>query len=202
MDARRRKAAELLLVLLLHGFLIEALIQKGRPIFRSSDATHTLLVYFLPRMAPPISDARKIPISSMPDTRSASKRKRPSDLAIAPPIETAPTTPPIDWQKELEAAAKNRESEADKNNAYRDLSRSMSPSQLDWLKQHRMEPANPGITWKSPRVEITQDGLPIVHINDQCVLVPFFLMPMVFCSIGHVEPNGDLFKHMHDPPPL
>jgi len=24
-------------------------------------------------------------------------------------------------------------------------------------------------------------------------------MFLVFCHIGHIEANGDLFKHMHDP---
>ncbi len=29
------------------------------------------------------------------------------------------------------------------------------------------------------------------------VAIPFLMM-MVFCKIGHIEPKGDLFEHMRD----
>ena len=122
------------------------------------------------------------------------------DDAIKPAAETA--APGIDWRRELELAAQNQASNADKQQKFRDLSKSMSPAQLDWLKRHHMEPANnPGKRWKRPRVEVTAGGLPIVHLNDHCVLVPLFLIPMVFCSIGHMDSDGQLFDHMHDPRP-
>jgi hypothetical protein len=40
--------------------------------------------------------------------------------------------------------------------------------------------------------------MPIVWINDHCVLV-MFIIPL--CNFGHDGPNGDLFKHMRDPKP-
>lgn len=47
-----------------------------------------------------------------------------------------------------------------------------------------------------PRFEFDRhSGLPIFWINDHCVLVTL----LVFCSIGHIEANGDLLKHMRDP---
>ena len=42
--------------------------------------------------------------------------------------------------------------------------------------------------------EFERPGLPILWIYDHCVLV----MLMVFCRVGHIEANGDLFKHMRD----
>jgi hypothetical protein len=203
---RKRRSAVFLLILLSHGLFIEALIRKGREIRLTRPAlSEALLVYLLPQKVPLIGNApkRESPLK-VPQAGSVLKRETSRGLAptvpIAPLIETPPAAPQIDWQGESELAANNRASEAEKDNAYRDLSKSMSPAQLDWLKRNHMQPANPGITWKRPRVD-TKDGLPVVHINDHCVLLPLLLIPMVFCGIGHIEPNGDLFKRMHDPPP-
>jgi hypothetical protein len=204
---RKRRSAVFLLILLSHCLFIEALIRKGKEIkLTRPELSEALRVYLLPQKVPPVSDAPK-PESPLkvPQEGSVLNRETSPGLAptvpTAPLIETPPAAPQIDWQGESELAAKNRASEAEKDNSYLDLSKSMSPAQLDWLKRNHMEPAGPGITWKRPRVEVTKDGLPIVHINDHCVLLPILLIPMVFCSIGHIEPNGDLFKHMHDPPP-
>jgi hypothetical protein len=57
-----------------------------------------------------------------------------------------------------------------------------------------LEPAAPGIPWQRPRVEITPGGLPVIWINERCVLV----IVMVFCGIGHIEADGGLFNHMRD----
>lgn len=84
--------------------------------------------------------------------------------------------------------------EQDGKPRYRDLS-ALSPEQLDWIKRNRMEPAPPGIAWTHPRVQFDKNsGLPMIWINDRCVLVVL----IVFCGIGRIEHNGDLFKHMGD----
>jgi hypothetical protein len=52
------------------------------------------------------------------------------------------------------------------------------------------------MSWRMPRVEVDKDTLlPIIHINDHCVLVLLF----VFCGIGHIQPNAHLLDHLHDP---
>jgi hypothetical protein len=61
-----------------------------------------------------------------------------------------------------------------------------------------MEPVPPGIPWAHPRVEYTEGGLPIIWVNDHCVVVPM-MMFLMFCKVGHIEANGDLFKHMQEP---
>lgn len=211
-DTRAQRIAIFLLVFLLHGLLIAVLIrERQRVLFSKHDSSEALLVYFLPGESSPDHDALEAESPLQVVRRNNVPRgvlqitKRPSanapNASITPPIETATPTPQIDWQHELELAAQNRVADEEAEKTYRDLSKSMSPSQVDWLKQHHMEPATPGLTWKTPRVEVTKEGMPIVHINDHCVLVPLLFVPMVFCSIGHIEPNGDLFKHMRDPQP-
>jgi hypothetical protein len=201
---RKQRSAVFLLILLSHCLIIESLLRKGKESALIKTAVSPpLLVYFLSPAPSLVGDAPK------PDNSRKVVRKnrifdtKPSAglVPAAPSIAAAPAVPPIDWQAELELVSRNSDSEANTSNAYRDLSRSMSPAQLDWLRDHQMQPASPGIVWKEPRVEISKNGLPIVHINDHCVLVPIFLIPMVFCGIGHIEPNGDLFKHMHEPSP-
>jgi hypothetical protein len=58
-----------------------------------------------------------------------------------------------------------------------------------------MQPMTSHIQWNHPRYEFDQStGLPILWINDHCVMVTV----MVFCAIGHIEANGEMFKDMRD----
>jgi hypothetical protein len=116
------------------------------------------------------------------------------DNSITVPPE-APPQPKIDWEREAELAAQNGVASAEKQKNYRDLS-ALSPAQLSWIKRNHMEPMPPGIQWHHPRFEFDRNsGLPVLWINDHCVLVTL----MVFCGIGKIEANGDLFKHLRDP---
>jgi hypothetical protein len=79
---------------------------------------------------------------------------------------------------------------------YRNLA-GISEAQLKWVWDNHMLQMAPGIVWAHPRVEIDKATLiPIIHINDHCVLVLVF----VFCSVGHITPNSHLLDHMHDAP--
>ena len=40
-----------------------------------------------------------------------------------------------------------------------------------------------------------------IHVGDHCV-ISFTPLPSAVCSPGKREANGDLFKHMRDPPQL
>ena len=158
-----------------------------------------LVLLLLPQMArPPPSDG------SIP-RRPAHSRQLPPRRSRAPAPEVtpddtgavAPKLPSIDLDKEADLAIQEAIANAARDNGYRNLS-ALSPEQLRWVRGNHLEPVTPGITWKYRRVEITQGGFPIIHINDHCVAIPFLLM-MVFCQIGHIEPNGSLFEHMRDP---
>ncbi|MBS0379022.1 MAG: hypothetical protein JSS29_11100 [Proteobacteria bacterium] len=49
------------------------------------------------------------------------------------------------------------------------------------------------------RVETSQEGGYLIHLNDQCVLV-IAMMFMPACTLEKPEVRGDLFEHMRDPP--
>ena len=179
----------LVAVLMLHAAIVLLLIRPAR-LSTSSGTSDEPLILMLP-----IATPRPAPASK---ARSA---KRPPAPALAPVPDNAITLPPalppqpsVDWQHEAELAAQNAVADAEREGKFRDLS-SLTPLQLDWIKRNHMEPAPPGINWKRPRVEVTPGGLPIIWINERCALV----IVMVFCGIGHIEPDGGLFNRMRDP---
>lgn len=94
-------------------------------------------------------------------------------------------------------ATQNAVANAEKDRNYRDLS-GLTPERLNWIKQNHMQPVPPGIPWNHPRVEFTENGLPIIWVSDNCVIIPPMLL-LLFCQIGHIEANGELFEQMRDP---
>lgn len=111
--------------------------------------------------------------------------------------DTATIRPWTDWEHEAELAAQNGVAAAERDKNYRNLS-GLAPEQLAWIRRNHMEPVPPGIPWRHPRVEYSEGGFPLIWVNDHCVVVPMMML-MMFCQVGHIEANGDLFKHMHDP---
>jgi hypothetical protein len=99
----------------------------------------------------------------------------------------------IDWDRESALAVQSSLARAAKDKSYRDLS-SLTPEQLDWVKENHMEPM-PGFQWdRSSRGQMLRHG--IVKLNDYCVLI----VVIPFCRFGgKIQYNGDLFKDMHDP---
>jgi hypothetical protein len=199
-DTRDRRPLVFLAVLVSHAVIVLLLVRAVRqPISPHNDPYEPLVLVFLHDGARAITNAvmTRRPDVSPPVVPRAPDLKVapvPDDAAEAPP--EAPPPPAIDWEREAELAARNGVAEAEKQRKYRDLS-ALSAEQLSWAKKNRMEPAGPGISWTHPRVEVQKGGLPIIWINDHCVAVPIMMM-MVFCKIGHIEAEGDLFKHMGD----
>ena len=187
-----------LAVLLSHVLVVLLAIRTSRiPMSMPENAYEPLLVMDLQDRVSPIVDSVKP--SSPTSSAHIARRKVPvGALPSQPevPPQSEPLRPSIDWEHEAELAAQKEIARTEKEKAYRDLS-ALSAAQRNWIKQNHMEPAPPGIQWKHPRVEI-RDGFPIIWINDRCVFIPW-MMFAVFCGIGHIEPNGDLFKHMRDP---
>jgi hypothetical protein len=182
----------LLAVLLSHVVIVHLIIRAARQGILLPNNSHEPLILMLlhEKATAPMNaaTARRRPISPRPATSSAYTPKGKSE-----PEE--PEHPNIDWQHEAELAAENGVAAAEKEKHYRDLS-ALSPAQLSWVTQNRMRRAPAGIKWQHPRFEFDREsGLPILWINDHCVLVTL----LVFCRIGHIEPNGDLFSPMADP---
>jgi hypothetical protein len=192
-NTRVGRALIFLAVLVFHFAIILVLFRARQIVLRIPvDSSLQLLL-----LAPAAARAEPPPQTTSP-SRARERRTdhQPPDNAIALPPQIPAPPPSIDWDKEIELAVQSSQNKADKEVGYRNLA-ALTPAQRDWLQQNHMEPGSPGITWKQSRVEVTPGGFPIIHINDHCVLVPFLMM-MVFCKIGHIEPNGKLFEHMRD----
>ena len=187
----------LLAVLISHLIVVNFVMRAARLVIASpNDSYPPLILMFLPHREPA---PHAVPKPRAPD--SAASRLplmgKPSPDTTVPRADTPPIPPWTDWEHEAELAAQNSVAAAEHDKNYRNLS-GLSPEQLDWIKRNHMEPAPSGIPWRHPRVEYSEGGLPIIWINDHCVLVPM-MMFIVFCQVGHIEANGDLFKHMRDP---
>jgi hypothetical protein len=196
---RKRNSRPLifLAVLMLHGTAVLVLVRATQQYHSPSRQGAEPLTFLLLHKTEPTTIAAAT--ADAPNAKS-SKRK-PSQPppeatnAITAPAETA-AAPKIDWQHESELAAQNGVANADKERNYRNLG-GLSAAQLKWVRDNHMVQMAPGIVWAHPRVEIDKNTLlPIVHINDHCVLVLVF----VFCGIGHIQPNSHLFEHLHDTP--
>jgi hypothetical protein len=184
-----------LAVLMLHAAIVLLLIRPARLLTHSGTSDEPLILMFLRSRIPPATEVatpRPAPASKARSAKHEGAPEAAPDNAITLPPEASPR-PSVDWQHEAELAAQNAVADAESQGNFRDLS-SLTPLQLDWIKQNHMEPAPPGIPWKRPRVEVTPGGLPIIWINERCVLV----IVMVFCGIGHIEADGGLFNHMRD----
>lgn len=198
-DTRDWRPVIFLAVLVFHIAIVLVVIRAARlPISLSTPMNDPLVLLLLPHKARATADVSTPPRPVGRPQLATSKARVSEPAATASnAIIVAPQLPKIDWEKEAELAAQNTIANTGKQNGYRNLS-ALSPEQLSWVRQNHLEPAEPGIPWKYRRVEIAEGGFPIIHINDHCVAIPFLMM-MVFCALGHIEPKGDLFEHMRDP---
>jgi hypothetical protein len=194
----------LLAVLVSHFVVVSYVTRAARLTISSPNGTYEpLILMLLPHRESATDTASKTFAPDSPPPRHPMTSEPVPDPAISPP--DAPIAPPntpltqtwTDWEHEAELAAHNGVAAADRESKYRNLS-GLSPDQLAWTKRNHMEPVPPGIPWAHPRIEYTEGGLPIIWVNDHCVVVPM-MMFLMFCKVGHIEANGDLFKHMHDP---
>lgn len=52
------------------------------------------------------------------------------------------------------------------------------------------------------RVEAVGGLATVIHLNDQCAIVLFVIIPFAGgCALEKPPARGDLFEHMHDPDP-
>jgi hypothetical protein len=188
-DRRYWRPLVFIAVLMSHAVIVLLFIRSARLLISSPRDSFEPLVLMLLH-----DDARAAPDALTPPRAPVPPRRVVSPPAAAPYAQ-APPQPKIDWEQEAASAAQNYIADAEKQKKYRDLS-ALSPEQLSWSKRNHMQPMPPGIAWTHPRFEFDRhSGLPIFWINDHCVLVTL----MVFCGIGKIEVNGELFKHMREP---
>jgi hypothetical protein len=202
---RNSKQLIFLAVVVLHCaavlLLLRATHQFQAPVRAAAEPLVFLLLHS--RESPPLTTA-STEVPSNPEAPVRKQQRTPAAARAAPPAAaplqaiTIPSAaaPNINWQQEAELAAQNSVANTDKERAYRNLG-GLSDAQLKWVRDNHMVQMEPGMEWAQPRVEIDRATLlPIVHINDHCVLV----LVIVFCSVGHITPNSHLLDHMHDAP--
>jgi hypothetical protein len=112
--------------------------------------------------------------------------------AAAPGEDDNAIHPPIDWASELNRTA--RESAAGES----------APQPRAFGTPHAAPPPPakpPEFGWSHSRTHrLERDpGSLGLHVGDHCV-ISFTPLPSAVCSPGKREANGDLFKHMRDPP--
>lgn len=126
---------------------------------------------------------------------------------FGPPQEAEPETLPpatpasgatIDWAAEATASAA-RQIEADERHARQARALAPQPSPMFAAPPKRHE-----FPWdyaRTHRVEAVAGLGTVIHLNDQCVLVLFAIIPMLGCTVDKPRVRGDLFEHVHDPDP-
>jgi hypothetical protein len=117
-----------------------------------------------------------------------------SQPSAAPPAEENNAIhPPIDWASEVNRAAKES------------ASGESAPKPREFGAPHvapTPPKTPPEFGWshsRTHRVETGPDGDLSIHLGDRCVLAFVPLLHLV-CTPGKSDANGDLFKHMRDPP--
>jgi hypothetical protein len=192
-DRQDRRALVFLAVLMVHLMVLVAAIRAPRLVYSPKRPYEPLVLLLLRDPAPSTQEA--LPPSAPSSGARVAKQKPVQDNAITMPPEVG-AQPKIDWEHEAQLAIENGLAAAEREKTYRDLA-GLSAAQLSWVRQNRMVPAPPGIAWHHPRFEFDKStGLPVFWVNDHCVLITV----LIFCGIGHIESNGELFKHMRDPP--
>ena len=186
-----------MVVVLFHGVIAILLTREPRLTLPLRIVSEPLILTFLNK-TPPNHATTAAPSRSAAKPRKANERESASGEAVPTPNETAPSAPqqppPIDWAHEADLAVENSLAKAEREKNYRDLA-GLSPKQLDWVRRNHMAPMTAHIQWNHPRYEFDPSiGLPILWINDHCVMVTV----MVFCAIGHIEANGEIFKNMRE----
>jgi hypothetical protein len=183
--------------------MIVALLRAAwSPPDRRRSADDVLILLRLPQSATNARSLPRIDLSDAAPRVAAAHASVPKPLLPAlppagPPETTPHAAPPvIDWEREAALELQRGNADVERDRAYRNLA-GLTPERRAWLESHHMEPVPPeGIHWAHPRVEIV-NGLPLIWVNNHCVAVPLMML-LVFCSIGHIEPRGDLLDHMRE----
>jgi hypothetical protein len=180
--------------------LVALLRTAWSPPDRRRLADGPLVLLLLPRSSVSANHAPSLRLrESAPRAAAHSPLPNPPSHALpnddSPDLAAQPMPPSIDWEREAALEVQRERSDGERDRAYRNLA-GLTPERRAWLESHHMEPAPEGIHWAHPRVEIV-NGLPIIWVNDHCVALPLMML-LVFCSIGHIEPRGDLLDHMRE----
>jgi hypothetical protein len=192
-EAKDKRAAVFLCVLLIHGILGALLIRTSPSHLPAGQVTQSFTIELLPEpsrvqaktnrpetvVSKPASNPDIKPRSTAPaESAGGIDKERPPNNAI--------TQPPIDWGLEAESVARN----SGGKRSYRDLA-GFTPEQLEWMKRNQMVPAPYNPFWDDGR-RVDEPG--VLWINHDCAIVN--LLPVCTFKLGKRKVRGDLFKNM------
>jgi len=118
----------------------------------------------------------------------------------APQPPAGSSAPAPDWSAHAAVAA---EQEAGAIERGRGQSRALAPPASALTRPP--VPHAPPFHWDrahTQRVEPLATGGTLLHLNERCALVLYFVIPLAGCALGEIPARGDLFDHMRDPPLL
>jgi hypothetical protein len=188
-----RRALALALVLAIHVMAIVALcVPHGRATIAESE-DFTTIVFFVPP-AQPVEPSTNTTSRLRRPSFKPNQTRTPSDSITSP--QEPPPPAPIDWRSEGDRAAVDMLKESEELARRRTALDPHGGIQLGGATR-----SPPGIAWDiahTKRIEPLAEGGALIHLNDHCVIVFPFMFP--FCKVGKIEPRGDLFSHMNDPP--
>jgi hypothetical protein len=168
---------------------------------RAPEPETSMILFMLPR-----SEDAALAAAAGASRPAPARRPRPQESPQVTPVETSPESAPssapvmIDWAKEAQLAA-GRQIDADEANARRATALSTHKRVPEYLAP---PPAQRQFGWShanTHRIESFPGGGFILNLNDHCAIV-FTIMVIPVCKMGTIEPRGDLFLHLHDPPLL
>lgn len=207
-DARRLIA--LLAVVGAHTALLVLLTHETDRRAIGEAADHEPAMVWLPPpldiQAPPAPSAARHP-QPPPTSRTRMARSRaarpatqgaplvPPTTALNPPPESL-TSPPIDWQEAMDAAAAHQLARADERRRQSAMfATPAAPASLAAPQAH-----GPPFRWDyaaTHRVEFTPHGALYINLNDRCLyMFPIFLL----CRFGEIPSHGDLLQHARHAP--
>jgi hypothetical protein len=169
---------------------------RTRTVRGEAQASALIVMLFDPRVhqasgAPTYPGRRK----SVPRSGPAAA---PVPTAVAAHAEPEPGAA-IDWGAEAALSA-GRQIEADEQRVRQAHALAVRPSPM--FAQRRKPP---GFHWNyasTHRVEPVGGFATVIHLNDQCAIALFLIIPFAGgCALDKAPPRADLFEHLHDPDP-
>jgi hypothetical protein len=182
----------------LHVVAIALLVSgTGRAMLHRSIEPESIARIILLRPEPP--QRPFIPQSAPSEPVPAGPTRGPPPSAATAPRDgsagtsTAITLPPIDWQREAAISARRFVESEDARQQEFDLSGKREAAARRGAAD---DARHPSFGWSNQRRVQLEDGVPVLKLGEQCVLVAF-LIPA--CAFGRVEARGDLFDAMVAP---
>lgn len=169
---------------------------RSRLVRGEAEAGPLLVMLFQPR------EHQTSATSAGPAAHPPTSRYRPA--AAAEPQAPAPVIPAapgavIDWAAEASAATA-RQVETDERRARQ--ARALAKPNPMFARAPRRAPGIPWDYAATHRVEPLGGLTTAIHLNDQCAVVLFLIIPFAGgCALEKPKVRGDLFEHMHDPDP-